>query len=234
MKRILVLFIAILLGVVGFSQTMTIHYKNGQSVKFSVESIDFIDFQERSEGDTTVSKGEAVDLGLSVLWASHNIGASSPEQNGDMFAWGEVTTKSDYTKGNYTYYNSNSKSYVDIGIDIGGTEFDAAHVKWGGNWRMPTLSEFKELKNNCEWKWVSYNGVHGYKVTGKNGNSIFIAPTGDWGHELWASHISSPNIRNEKGRSYMAACYRIGYDSIGNTIGVERQNGNYIRPVMSK
>lgn len=234
MKRFAFSLLTILFAFCGYAQTMTIHYKNGQSVKFNVESIDYIDFQEKdNDGGTTVSEGEAVDLGLSVLWASHNVGASSPEQNGDKFAWGEVTTKSIYNVENYAYYDSASQSFIDIGIDIGGTEFDAAHVKWGGNWRMPTLNEFKELKKECEWKWVNYNGVNGYRVTGKNGNSIFIAPTGKWKNYLWASHISDPDS-NEKGRSYMAASYGIDYNAIGYTVGTERQKGNYIRPVMSK
>ena len=228
--RTISILLNVLFAYCSYAQTMTIHYKNGQNVKFNVESIDFIDFQERSEGGTTVSKGEAVDLGLSVLWASHNIGANSPEQIGDNFAWGETTTKSVYNVDNYAYYDSASQSYIDIGIDIGGTEFDAAHVIWGGNWRMPTWNEFTELRKNCEWKWVNYNGVNGYKVTGKNGNSIFIAPPPK-PRLFWASHINDESVEN--GSSRTAASFIIQYDKFGRTVN-ERWFGNFIRPVMSK
>ena len=63
--------------------------------------------------------------------------------------------------------------------DIGGTSRDVAHVRWGSSWRMPTLEEFKELIDNCDWKWTTRNGVSGYRVTGKNGNSIFL-PAAGW------------------------------------------------------
>ena len=121
---------------------------------------------------------EYVDLGLSVKWATCNVGAVSQEENGDYFAWGELEPKSEYTKENYKYYNKDKKTYVDIGKDISGTEYDVAHVKWGGDWRMPTKAEQDELRNNCDWEWTSVNGINGYQVTGPNGNSIFLPATG--------------------------------------------------------
>ena len=110
---------------------------------------------------------EYVDLGLSVKWATCNVGADRPEDYGDYYAWGETATKSYYWYDNYETYNQN------IG-DIKGTSRDVAHVKWGGNWRMPTKAEFRELIDKCDWEWDG----DGYIVTGPNGNSIFLPAAG--------------------------------------------------------
>ena len=119
----------------------------------------------------------AVDLGLSVKWACCNVGASVPEGYGGYYAWGETEEKSDYDWDTYKYYNNNT-GCINIGSNIGGTQYDVAHVKWGGSWRMPTLDEIKELVNKCSWKWTSLNGVNGQLVTGPNGNSIFLPAAG--------------------------------------------------------
>ncbi len=114
---------------------------------------------------------EYVDLGLPSgnLWATMNIGASSPEDYGCYFAFGETKTKSSYTEGNYSYYSS---------ANILAPQNDAAHVNWGGIWRMPTRAEFSELTERCTWTWSSKGGHDGYFVTGSNGNSIFFPHAG--------------------------------------------------------
>ena len=126
---------------------------------------------------------EAVDLGLSVKWACRNVGASSPEEYGGYYAWGETEEKSNYTPLTYKYYLGDLdgdeyyydlNEYANIGSDISGTQYDVAHIKWGGSWRMPTLSEIMELVENCTWTWTTQNGVSGQLVTGPNGNSIFL------------------------------------------------------------
>lgn len=124
----------------------------------------------------------AVDLGLSVKWACCNVGATTPEGYGDYFAWGETSPK---TENNYQYWvDYNGDGYWDIGestlnnSDISGTQYDAATANWGGSWRMPTYDEQEELLNNCTWTWTSLNGVNGMKVTGPNGNSIFLPAAG--------------------------------------------------------
>jgi hypothetical protein len=124
-------------------------------------------------------KYEAVDLGLSVKWATCNVGATKPEGYGGYYAWGETEEKSDYSKSTYKYYNSSTSSYVDIGSSISGTEYDVARAKWGGRWRMPTVAEQQELNDKCTWAEFTYNGVAGEKVTGPNGNSIFLPASGD-------------------------------------------------------
>lgn len=113
-----------------------------------------------------------VDLGLSVKWATCNVGASTPAEYGNYYAWGETRTKSKYTSSNSATYN---KSMGDI---AGNPQYDAARANWGSSWRLPTQVEFEELLNNCTWTWTSQGGHNGYKVTGKNGNSIFLPATG--------------------------------------------------------
>ena len=122
--------------------------------------------------------GMAVDLGLSVKWASCNVGAAKAEELGGYYAWGETEVKSDYSLEAYQYYDSKKGAYIDIGDSISGTKYDVARVKWGGSWRMPTLKEEEELCNKCTWTWTKLNGVNGKLVTGPNGKSIFLPAAG--------------------------------------------------------
>ncbi|MBE6321126.1 MAG: DUF1566 domain-containing protein [Bacteroidales bacterium] len=132
---------------------------------------------------------EYVDLGLSVKWATMNVGASTPEDYGDYFAWGETSTKSTYNWSTYTlckgssstltkYNTSSSYGTVDNKTTLELSD-DAARANWGGSWRMPTDAEMTELREQCTWTWTSQNGVNGCKVTSKsNGNSIFLPAAG--------------------------------------------------------
>ena len=135
---------------------------------------------------------EYVDLGLpsGLKWATCNVGATKPEEYGDYFAWGEVEPKTTYTWSTYKYgkavdqltkYCNDSKYGKDGFTDnkiVLDPEDDAATANWGGAWRMPTKIEQDELRNNCIWDWITQNGVKGYKVTGPNGNSIFLPAAG--------------------------------------------------------
>lgn len=159
------------------AQTVNVHFKNGQTIVFPSNNVEFVDFSEKAP-DPTVSAGAVVDLGLSVYWCSCNVGAESPEEYGDYFAWGETKPKSSYSKNNYAYYNITTDEYTDIGDNISGTEYDAASANLGSDWRMPTKTELQELKDNCTWEWTQINSINGYKVTGNNGNSIFIPAAG--------------------------------------------------------
>ena len=123
---------------------------------------------------STINGHEYVDLGLpsGLKWATCNVGASSPEEYGDYYAWGEIETKSEYVE-------SNSKTYGKSMSDISGNStYDVARAKWGGSWRLPTRKEFKELIQKCKWQWTTQNGKKGYKFTGPNGNSIFLPAAG--------------------------------------------------------
>ncbi|MBO5107007.1 MAG: hypothetical protein J6B97_01060 [Bacteroidales bacterium] len=113
-----------------------------------------------------------VDLGLSVLWAAYNVGASSPEEYGGYYAWGETEEKDEYTWENYKHIDRGEYGF--IGEEISGTSYDVAHVKWGDGARIPTIAEAKELLEKCQWVSRTLNGYTGEEVIGPNGNSIFI------------------------------------------------------------
>ena len=113
---------------------------------------------------------EFVDLGLSVLWATCNIGADSPEEYGDYYAWGETTTKDSYSRDNYV-------GWGDEGVLP--SSKDVASVKMRGSWRMPDKEELVELLEKCNWTSTTKNGISGNMVTSKiNGNSIFLPNAG--------------------------------------------------------
>lgn len=129
----------------------------------------------------TLDGHDYVDLGLSVKWATCNIGAYSPESYGSYFAWGETSEKNFYDYSNYAFYKSTNYgfkyTYVSSG-DISGTRYDAACSKWGGSWRMPTKAEYEELEKKCVSKWITYKGIKGRLYTSPNGNSIFFPAAG--------------------------------------------------------
>ena len=123
---------------------------------------------------TAVGSHAYVDMGLSVKWATCNVGATKPEDYGSYFAWGETITKDRYDRANYEWEN---KKYLKT---ILSASDDVAKMKWGGQWRMPTMAELEELLKNCKWDWVTRSGVQGYHVVSKiNGNSIFLPAAGD-------------------------------------------------------
>ena len=156
-----------------------------------------------------------VDLGLSVKWATCNVGASKPEEYGDYFAWGETETKTYYwyTVGYYkwegkyglTKYNTGPSGVIDNKTVLELAD-DAAHVNWGGSWRMPTKDECQELIDNCtDTRTYDYNGtgVEGVVITSNiNGNSIFLPAAGyrhlddlcdaDYCH-YWSSSLDTDN-----------------------------------------
>ena len=121
-----------------------------------------------------------IDLGLpsGTKWACCNVGANKPEAYGDYYAWGETQTKSTYNRLTYKHYNGTEESCRNLGSDIAGTQYDVAHVKWGGSWVMPSEAQQDELRNNCTSEWTTKNGVNGRIFRGKNGNSIFLPAAG--------------------------------------------------------
>ena len=186
-----------------------------------------------------VSGHEWVDLGLSVKWATMNVGANSPSDYGGYYAWGETRTKSSYDWSNcFDCLDSTGESWGTY--KLGGqtritpsSGHDTARENWGGSWRMPTDSENDELCKKCKWVWTSKNGHNGYNVTGPNGNSIFL-PAAGWRNgtsssgvgELgyyWSSTLSSSG-------SYYARGLYFGSSSHG-TSGRYRRIGLSVRPV---
>ncbi len=142
---------------------------------------------------------EYVDLGLSVKWATCNVGAAKPEDFGGYYAWGETYSKVLYTWKNYRF-RASGNSYSDIKFSkyeddvysaILGKKVnkitldkadDVANQEWGGDWRMPSKEEIEELVWNCDWVWTTLNGVNGVRITsnveGYTDRSIFIPASG--------------------------------------------------------
>lgn len=192
-----------------------------------------------SDSPSTETKGthpQAIDLGLSVKWASCNVGAESPEEYGSYFAWGETEEKTDkYSSKSVTYGLSISEleSRGIIGSDGNLTaEYDAATANWGGDWRMPTSDEMEELLNNCTWEWTTQNGVNGRKVTGPNGNFIFLPAAGYcYGTSLdYAGSVGYYWSAMPYGGSYDAYCLRFDSDYCG-WYGNRCYYGFAVRPV---
>ena len=172
------------LGIASYAATfMQVVTKNGDKATYAVDEVSEVNFFEKDtipQDSTPVAKHEYVDLGLpsGTLWAAYNIGANIPESYGDYFAWGETEPKNTFFiesykwydgKGGTTKYNPN----VDT-LKILLPEDDAATVKWGSEWRMPTKDEFRELIDKCQYTRTDY----GAKFTGPNGNSILLPAAG--------------------------------------------------------
>lgn len=183
---------------------------------------------------------EWVDLGLSVKWATKNVGASSPSDYGGYYAWGETRTKSSYEWSNcFDCLDDTGDSWEMY--KIGGTTritpnsgHDTARENWGGKWRMPTDAKNNELLYKCTWTWTTQNGHEGYKVTGKNGNSIFFPAAGyhngtdtfNMGHtgDYWSNMLSSSDSNGAR-----CLCFNIGGHFM---LYGSRRYGQSVRPVL--
>lgn len=237
----------------GFSITVT-DSESHQTIKTTdkqniTERSSVLAMPELSENDFEEAETERwVDLGLSVLWAAYNVGASSPEEYGGYYAWGETSTKSDYMWENYIYrekyyYGDDYWYWVGkfIGNEISGTSYDVAHVQWGGGARMPTLAEVEELVDNCTFTGGSYNGVEGSYVTGPNGNSIFLPFAGirnndDLDNEGYNGYFWSGTYDDgyggPSGDNY--AYYLFCTKDYGYWFNTDRSLGQSVRPVTEK
>ena len=195
---------------------------------------------------------EWVDLGLpsGTKWATCNVGADSPEDYGDYFAWGETTTKSTYNWKTYKWCEGSSdtqtkycKSALYGTVDNKTTldlADDAANANWGGSWRMPTYVEQDELRNTnyTTWTWTTQNGVSGRKVTSKvNGNSIFLPATGfcnDLGLNkagsygcYWTSSLYTEWTSDAYGFCFISS-------NVCRSSTYARCSGQSVRPVLAK
>lgn len=158
-----------------FAQNITVFGKDGSRTDFKdgqVASIEFSDV-ERPElsAPATVT---TIDLGLSVKWASCNVGATKPAEPGAYFAWGEKAEKTNYNWN--TYFDTDCERPLE-GIS-GMPAYDVATAEWGGDWRLPTLEEMQELSDRCTWTWTEQDGQKGCLVTGPSGASIFLPAAG--------------------------------------------------------
>ena len=218
MKKMFMAVIALMMTISASAQ-FYIYCNDGNVIK--VDSISMVapDADESNTGKTNIENGyEYVDLGLSVKWATYNVGAKCPEDCGDYFAWGETEPKEYYDWSTYKWCNGSKTTMTKycINSEYGTIDNkkelelsdDAAYANWGGNWRMPTTKEQDELREQCIWTWTTLNEVNGYNVTSKsNGNSIFLPAAGSlaeggleeagigfigdyWSSSLGLSHIA--------------------------------------------
>ena len=128
-----------------------------------------------------------VDLGLTsgTLWADRNVGAATLPDFGDLYAWGEISTKEDYSQG---MYDSTNKPKSNITLQ----KNDVATTILGDDWEIPSEKQYRELLNECQWRWIQIKGHYGYEITGKNGNKIFLPAAG------WICS-SKPDYQNKYG-----------------------------------
>lgn len=186
-------------------------------------------FVTLKDEDGTINGYEYVDLGLpsGVKWATCNVGAFSPEEYGYHYAWGESEPKEEY-------YADNCSTMDLYSAEISGDElYDVARKKWGSSWRMPTLEESEELFMLCECEYTTYNGVVGNKVTGPNGNHIFLPAAG---YKIWDMH----SLCGEKGCYWSGGSNYLGIFGCRMSFGspgyiwlydAYRYEGMTIRPV---
>ncbi|MBO7502063.1 MAG: hypothetical protein J6T32_02465 [Paludibacteraceae bacterium] len=198
-----------------------------------------------------------VDLGLSVMWATTNVGASSEEEAGGYYCWATSYTQSNYNAENYKYYyyQSSTKIYttkyityleasnawaVDNLTTVEPVD-DAAFKSWGGNWRMPTAAEAQELLNNCTLTWETVNGVNGCRFTsnvaGYTDRSIFLPAAkykygtslGYWEYGYyWTSSLTTGNTNNSNAKKLY-----FNNTPTGSVSNQSRTDGLPIRPVFA-
>ncbi len=197
-----------------------------------------------NNGTTDKFEPVAVDLGLSVRWANCNVGATSPEEYGDYFAWGETAPKSSYFE-SYSLTRgllvSTLKSRGIVGPDGNLTAaYDAATVNWERDWRMPTLDEINELLEKCTLSWTTQNGVKGLKVTASNGNSIFLPAAGfrqtEWPYIIPLFGAGSTGLYwSATPYSFIYNAYNLDIDSVSNDWSwFSRDCGLTVRPVTER
>jgi len=210
--------------------------KNGETIQYPVSEIDSVIITDQKNY-------EYVDLGLSVKWATCNVGAEKPEDFGDYYCWGETETKSFYSWTNYKYeqdlliilkYNFSSWfGTVDNKYTLEPDD-DVAHVKWGGNWRLPSKKEQDELRANCTFTLTTLNGVKGCLVTsnkeGYTDRSIFLPAAGnrfDTNYEDCCIYMSRSLCTDSPHHNVM-----LYFDEDGATSEmISRNQGQSVRPV---
>lgn len=206
-------------------------------------------FVSVTENGSTYAVPEAVDLGLSVKWASFNLGATKLEEYGNYYAWGETEPKDDYSWETYKwcmdgspwsltkYCKSSNFGYNGYTDDktVLDPEDDAARVSLGLNWRIPTDAEMGELWSLSYWKWTSQNGVDGYWITGPSGNSIFLPAAGTrYGYDLVSpgyGHYWNSSRHSSSDFQDMAGAYIFNSENRQWLYSGLRNEGLTIRPV---
>lgn len=255
MKKLFILLTSIFaVSMLAMAQLkLYVHQNDGSYTEFIAAAVDSITFSEQTEETNNDNGYQWVDMGLpsGTLWATCNLGTNKSTELGDYFAWGETETKESYTNKTYKWYEDSDEiveiKYSDIfKADASGNirtllelEDDAANVKLGGNWRMPTREEFEELLHpaNTDLCLVSKNDVKGYLVVSKkNGNTLFLPAAGfkladevtgvEDEYYYWTSEHSEEGLG-------VANVVGIFYGSL-DVRSLNRPIGCTIRPVLAK
>lgn len=225
MKRVILILLSLVFIIgVGYSQAPIKRKKEEKSEQTQSSATQRKREEEGRRKQTTgsINGHEWVDLGLSVKWATCNVGASTPSDYGNYYAWGETTTKSSYTEENSLTYGKTMSELKSLGIiNTAGNltmSYDAARSNWGGTWRMPTKAELDELMSKCQWLWTTQGGHGGYQVTGSNGKSIFVPAAGRrYGTSLYTAGVN--------GNYWSSSCYDLSHDSYRLNFG---SGGRYV------
>ena len=255
MKKIFMLIVAVLSAAGALAQEneriMVVLKTDGTAIRVSVGEVREVFFaNDTPEPEPTM---ESVDLGLSVKWATCNLGASKPEEYGDYYGWGCTEPYAEGDNIGWPLYfqklGGSGTDWTDCGtskdplqeyvypysMSISGTKWDAARKKLGGKWRMPTRDEIWELIDNCTWSWVTLNGVNGCKVVSKKDTSkyIFLPAAGTrYGTSLYDAGSggscwgATPNSYNADGAPLLS--FKSGYRDV---LLSDRCYGRTVRPV---
>lgn len=241
MKRYILFTLSLLFALLGQAQktkTFVFHHKGQNVLSVPVSQVDSIVFVEEFDEDQKDSipdipkpnvDCDPVDLGLSVKWAPFNIDATKPEEFGGYYTFGALNTQETYDetgllneRRNLTY---EEREVMDNLPDISGSAIDVATKKWGGLWRIPTWKEWQELCGECTWEWTTLNEVNGMKVTGPNGNSIFLPATGFMDDTSY--YGEGDGLRRSGEFAAYSTSYTIskGWGSLGGVCGMYFKSG---------
>lgn len=241
MKRVLLFFATLWLGIMGAS-AQSYHYDVNNDGEININDVvalvnKILGKDNPGEGAGMEAGGEAIDLDLpsGTKWASCNVGATKPEEYGGYYAWGETEEKEVYSQDAYMYYQNGE--YVNLGSDISGTKYDVAHVKWGGNWCMPTRDDFMELFDNCTYEWTTLNGVKGGKFTSKHtDNSIFLPAAGYRRNDNLIDAGEDGGYWSSTKFEYFSGCgCGLYFDSVNAYwTDLDFRSGRSVRPVIKK
>lgn len=227
---------------------LILNYATNRIIRYRIISINENSINVTDVNDinqTTISFYRFVDLGLSVKWATCNVGAEKPEEYGEYYAWGEIEEKSDYSWNTYKWctgsYNTITK-YADIlnnahfdktTLDL---DDDIAHAKLGGNWRMPSKAEIEELVNNSSYIWTALNDIDGYLITsnkpGFEDRSVFFPGAGCKSGDNYGDYGSCYYWSSSVYKTADSHAYSLEYTAFyGREYTRERNIGLTIRPV---
>ena len=179
-----------------------------------------------------------IDLGLpsGTKWACCNVGAEKPEDYGGYYAWGETEEKDVYDWSTYIHCDGSEGTCHNIGSNISRTEYDVAHVKWGGSWVMPNFEQMEELGKRCTSEWTTENGVNGIRFTGSNGASIFLPAAGKHSKDKFFDAGSEGNYWSSTlfdGLKYEARIFVISSEGVYLNYIYDRKGGLSVRPVVA-